>query len=130
MDIEEKKKQELEELIELLGDIRGRHTELVTVLVPAGANINLTTRQLEGEKSTASNIKSSGTRKNVVSALEMVIRELKNMKQTPKNGLAIFCGNVSRKEGESDIQLWMHEPPKVLNVKIYRCDQEFILAPL
>ena len=129
-EIDPRKKQELEDLIELLGSIKGRHTELVTVLVPSGANINLVTRQLEGEKSTASNIKSTATRKNVISALEMIIRYLKGVRQTPANGLAIYCGNISLKEGDSDIQLWVHEPPKPLNVKIYRCDQEFIVEPL
>ncbi len=129
-EIDPRKKQELEDLIELLGSIKGRHTELVTVLVPAGANVNLIQRQLEGEKSTASNIKSTATRKNVIAALEMIIREMKGINQTPRNGLAIFCGNISDKEGESDIQIWVYEPPKPLNVKIYRCDQEFILEPL
>jgi len=127
---EAKEKQKLEDLIELLGSIKGRHTELVTVLVPAGQNINTVTRQLEGEKSTASNIKSTATRKNVISALDMIIRELKGLKKTPENGLAIFCGNISRKEGDSDIQLWVYEPFKTLNVKTYRCDQEFVLDPL
>src|SRR3989338_8035242 len=119
-EIDPRKKQELEDLIELLGSIKGRHTELVTVLVPAGANINLITRQLEGEKSTASNIKSSATRKNVIAALEMIIRELKLIKETPKNGLAIYAGNISEKEGQQDIQIWMYEPPRALNVKLYR----------
>ncbi|MFH1290423.1 MAG: peptide chain release factor aRF-1 [Nanoarchaeota archaeon] len=128
--IDPKEKQKLEDLIELLGSIKGRHTELVTVLVPAGANINLVTRQLEGEKSTASNIKSTSTRKNVIAALDMIIRELKGTKMTPSNGLAIYCGNISEKEGDSDIQLWVYEPPKPLNVKIYRCDQQFIIEPL
>lgn len=128
--IDPKEKQKLEDLIELLGSIKGRHTELVTVLVPAGTNINMITRQLESEKSTASNIKSKSTRKNVTEALEMIIRETKAMKQTPQNGLAIYCGNISDKEGESDIQIWMYEPPKPLNVKIYRCDQEFVIEPL
>src|SRR3989344_3858813 len=128
--IDPKEKQKLEDLIELLGSIKGMHTELVSVLVPAGANINLVTRQLEGEKSTAANIKSKQTRNNVSDALAMIIREIKNMKQTPPNGLAIFCGNISRKEGESAIQIWLYEPPKPLNVKIYRCDQLFVLDPL
>ena len=129
-EIDPKDKQKLEDLIELLGSIKGRHTELVTVLIPAGANVNLVQRQLEGEKSTASNIKSTSTRKNVIAALEMIIRELKNHNFTPPNGMAIYCGNISDKEGESDIQLWVYEPPKPLNVKIYRCDQEFIVEPL
>lgn len=128
--IDAHKKQELEDLIELLGSIRGRHTELVTVLVPAGANINLIQRQIEGEKSTASNIKSAAVRKNVTAALEMIIREMKTMNQAPPNGIAFYCGNISEKEGESDIQIWTYVPPKPLNVKIYRCDQEFIIEPL
>ena len=93
--IDPKKKKELEELIKTLGSIKGRHTELVSVLIPAGANINLTSRQLEGERSTAENIKSKQTRSNVIDALNMIVRELKNYKQTPQNGFAIFCGNIS-----------------------------------
>ncbi len=123
-------KHRLQDLVALLGDIRGRHTELVTVLVPAGTNINAITRQLESEKSTASNIKSKQTRNNVIDALDMIIRETKAMKSTPVNGLAIYCGNISEREGESDIQIWLIEPPKPLNVKTYRCDQVFILDPL
>lgn len=130
MEIDAKKKQELEELVELLGSIRGRHTELVTVLIPAGANVNATTRQLEAERSTAANIKSAAVRKNVIAALDMIIRQLKTINNTPPHGLAIYCGNISQREGESDIQIWIYEPPKPLNVKIYRCDQEFIIDPL
>ena len=129
-EIDPKEKQKLEDLIELLDSIKGRHTELVTVLIPAGYNVNSVTRQIESEKSTASNIKSASTRKNVIAALDMIIRELKVMKQTPPNGLAIFCGNISTREGDSDIQLWVHEMPKPLKTKIYRCDQEFVLEPL
>src|SRR3989344_1960911 len=124
------KKKELNELIETISNIKGRHTELVTVYIPSGANINLTSNQLESERSTAENIKSKQVRSNVIDALNMIVRELKNYKQTPPNGLAIFCGNVSQKEGEQDLKLWMYEPPKLLNVKLYRCDQEFIIEPL
>ena len=129
-EIDPKKKKELEDLIALLDGIRGRHTELVTVLIPAGTNISQVVRQLEGEKSTASNIKSSTTRKNVIVALEMIIRELKQYRQTPENGLAAFAGNVSEKEGVQDVQMWIHQMPKPLNVKIYRCDQKFVTEPL
>jgi peptide chain release factor subunit 1 len=130
MELSQKQKQELEELVSLLDDIRGSHTELVTVLIPAGANINLVTRQLESEKSTAANIKSKTTRDNVTSALDSIIRKLKEFKTTPKNGLAIFSGNVSDKPGSANIQLWTLEPPKPLNVRTYRCDKTFVLDPL
>ncbi len=123
-------RQELQELVDLLGGIKGRHTELVSVLIPGGQNINLVQRQIEAEKSTAANIKSKQTRTAVITALEMIIRKMKEMRETPKNGIAIFCGNVSDKEGVQDIRLWVYEPPKSLNTRIYRCDQEFVIEPL
>ena len=130
IEITEKQKQELEELIDLLGSVKGHHTELVTVLIPAGQNIIHVQKQLEAEKSTAANIKSKQTRTAVIAALETIIRKMKEIKQTPKNGLAIFCGNVSEKEGVQDIKLWVYEPPRTLNVRLYRCDQTFIIDPL
>ncbi len=130
IEITGKQKQELEELINLLESIRGRHTELVTVMIPAGFNLSTVTRQLEYEKSTAANIKSKPTRTAVENSLERIIRELKNYKQTPANGLAIFCGNISKKEGVQDIELWVYEPPYPLNVRLYHCDQTFVTTPL
>ncbi len=128
--IDPKKKQELIDLVQTISAIKGRHTELVTVYIPGGANINLTSNQLDSERSTAENIKSKQVRSNVIDALNMIVRELKKYKQTPENGLAIFCGNISDKEGEQDLKLWMYEPPRLLNIKLYRCDQEFIIDPL
>ncbi len=120
----------LKKLVKELSKKRGRNTELVSVLIPAGANINDVADQITQEKSTAVNIKSKQTRKNVVAALEKIERFLSQVKQTPKNGLAIYCGNVSEKEGESDIRLWWIEPPEPLRTKLYWCGQEFKLEPL
>ena len=130
MDSEQKKRQELEELIAQLENIRGRHTQLVSVYIPAGFNKDAVVRQLESESGTAENIKSKATRKAVVDALDRIVRELKNYKVTPPNGMVLFCGNISEKEGNQDIQLWVNEPPKPLNVRLYRCDQIFVLDPL
>lgn len=129
-EITDKQKQELEELVQLLGSIRGMHTELVSVLIPSGTNIFQVSNQLAAEASTAENIKSKQTRTSVVSALEMIIRKLKEYKQTPPNGLALFCGNISENEGVQDIQIWAFEPPRPLNVRIYRCDKVFVIEPL
>lgn len=130
MELDSRKKQELEELVNLLGSIRGMHTELVTVLVPAGTNIFQVSNQLAAEASTAENIKSKQTRTAVVTALETIIRKIKEIKQTPPNGIAFFCGNVSEKEGGQDVQIWAYEPPKPLRVRIYRCDKVFVVEPL
>jgi peptide chain release factor subunit 1 len=126
----EAQKFEFESLIEELEGYRGRHTELITVLIPAGATLTQTTKQLEDEKGTATNIKSTGTRKNVINALEKAIRKLKEIEKTPEKGLAVFSGNVSDVDGKEDLQVWAIEPPKKLRVKIYRCDQTFVVDPL
>ncbi|MCX6749017.1 MAG: hypothetical protein NT076_05430, partial [Candidatus Pacearchaeota archaeon] len=123
-------KEEMQDLVEELGNIRGRHTELVTVMIPAGANIHTTADQIDAEKSTADNIKSKTVRKNVTDALEMISRELKHYKQTAENGIAIFCGNISENEGQTDIKLWIVEPFMPLNTRMYRCDQTFVIEPL
>lgn len=123
-------KDELSEVVEELNSHKGRHTELITVYVPADYDVNSVQKQLEAEKSTAKNIKSTATRKNVIDALEKIIRHLKGMKKTPENGLALFCGNISPDEGSQDLQLWDIEPPMPLRVRIYRCDKEFVIDAL
>ncbi len=128
--MDEAEKFELEALLEELEGYRGRHTELITVFVPSGATLTQTTKQLENEKGTATNIKSTATRKNVINALERAIRKLKEFGKTPPNGLAVFSGNVTDKEGKENLEIWAIEPPKKLKVKIYRCDQTFVLDPL
>jgi peptide chain release factor subunit 1 len=128
--METKEKEKLQELIDLLGGFRGRHTELVTVYAPAGSNINQLANQLASEQSTAMNIKSKATRTNVIDALERILRHLKLHPAIPPHGLAIFCGNVSKKEGQPDIQIWAIEPPQELRTKFYRCDQTFVMEPL
>jgi peptide chain release factor subunit 1 len=126
----DKQKLELQEKIEELEAVRGRHTELVTVLVPTEFNIHSVTKQLEAERSTAENIKSKQTRSAVIDAIDMIVRTLKNTKSTPPNGLALYAGNISQKEGVQDIKMWAIEPPKPLRVRMYRCDQTFVTEPL
>jgi peptide chain release factor subunit 1 len=128
--MEESDRLKLKIAVDELAGYRGRHTEMVTVYAAAGSNINQIITQLVSEQSTAMNIKSKNTRKNVIDALEKLIRHLKLYKQIPENGLALFCGNISETEGQPDIQIWAIEPPKPLKIKFYRCDQTFVLEPL
>jgi len=128
--MDDKEKLILEEKIEELEAVKGRHTELVTVMVPAGFNIHPVIKQLEGEKSTAANIKSKQTRTSVIESLEKIIRELRALGKTPENGIALYAGNISKKEGDSEIGFWPIEPPKPLNTRMYRCDQTFVVEPL
>jgi peptide chain release factor subunit 1 len=123
-------KNQLEEAIEELQKHKGKATELITVYISAGYDVNVVQSQLEGERGTSKNIKSTSTRKNVTEALDKIIRHLKEFKKTPEHGMALFCGNVAKTEGQTDLQLWSIEPPRPLNVRLYRCDKDFVLDPL
>ena len=122
-----KQKFEMKKFVVELDRYRGRHTELVTVYVPSGYDINKIIAHLKQEQGTASNIKSTSTRKNVIDALERMVQHLRLFKQTPPNGLAAFSGNVAEKEGQSDVRVWSIEPPVPLKTRIYRCDKTFQL---
>ena len=128
--MDELQKYELEALLEELSGYRGKHTELITSFIPAGASLVQTKKQLEDERGTATNIKSSTTRKNVINALELAVRKLQEIGTTPENGLAVFSGLVTMEDGRESLECWAIEPPKKLNTKIYRCDQTFVLGPL
>ena len=121
---------ELKKKVEELKKFRGRATELVSLYIPAGYDLNKVMQQLREEYGTAQNIKSKSTRKNVLGALERAMQHLKLYKQTPPTGLALFVGNVSEQEGVSDIRVFAIVPPEPLNVRLYRCDQTFVTEPL
>lgn len=128
--MEEEKLLRLKKMVKELEKIRGRHTELVSVYVPSGSNLQEVVNMLREEYSLAQNVKDKTVRKNVMNALEKIIQHLKIFRKTPDNGLVVFCGNVSPDPGVSDIKIWSFEPPEKLSTKIYRCDQIFILDPL
>jgi len=127
---EDIRKRRLKDLVEELDGFRGRHTELVSVYIPSGYNLNKVVEQVRNEQSTAQNIKSKAVKKNVMSALERILQHLKLYKKTPENGLVIFSGNVSEREGVADIEIYALEPPEPMRQKLYWCDQKFVLDPL
>ena len=120
----------LKKFVKELDKYRGRHTELITVYVPKDYDLVKIIQGLDQEKGTATNIKSTSTRKNVIEALEKMTQHLKLIKKTPENGLAAFSGNISEQPGHEDFKVWSVEPPSPLNQKLYRCDKTFITEPL
>lgn len=128
--ITEKQKYKLKKFLKELENRRGRGTELVSVYVPEGYDINKISTHIAQEQGTASNIKSKQTRDNVIGALEKIIQHIKLIPKTPLNGIAIFAGNVAEREGQQDFQVWSIEPPIPLKLRLYRCDKEFVLEPL
>jgi peptide chain release factor subunit 1 len=127
MAITEKQKHEMKKFLKEMETYKGRHTELVTVYIPKDYDLNKIIHHLAEEQGTATNIKSTSTRNNVTASLEKMIQHLRLFKKTPENGLAVFSGNVAKREGQQDFQVWSMEPPVPLNTRIYRCDKTFQL---
>ncbi|MEK6962984.1 MAG: peptide chain release factor aRF-1 [Nanoarchaeota archaeon] len=125
-----KEKHKLKLFVKQLAQYKGRHTELVSVYVPAGYDMNGIVNHLQQEQGTAVNIKSKSTRDNVIGALERMVRHLQLVQRTPPNGLAAFAGNISDREGQPNLQIFSIEPPVPLRLRLYRCDKEFVLDPL
>ncbi len=113
-----------------LSSIRGSGTELISLYIPPGSQISDATTKLREEHGQAANIKSKTTKTNVQAAIDKIMQYLKLYKQPPKNGLAIFCGNISSEAAKPDIELFSIEPPLPIRTNIYRCDSTFLLEPI
>src|SRR3989338_1075964 len=116
----------LRKTINELKSFKAPHTEFVTFYIPKDYELFKIVQHLAEEQGTASNIKSASTRKNVQGALEKMIQHLRGYPKTPPNGLAVFSGNIAAGEGKQDFRVWSIEPPVPLNVRIYRCDKNFV----
>jgi len=122
------KRYKLTKMINDLSAISGHGTELVTVYVPPRRPIFEVISQLRNEAGTASNIKSDMTRNHVQDALSTTIEYLKKFKTTPENGLVIFCGAIPNEKGigKEKIELYpIEQPPKPVQISLYRCDDHF-----
>ncbi len=126
MAITPQEKLRLRKIIAELKEQKALHTEFVSVYVPKDYDLVKIIQHLQEELGTASNIKSSVTRKNVQMALEKMIVHLRQYGRTPANGIAAFSGNVAATEGKVDVRAWSIEPPMPLNTRIYRCDKNFV----
>lgn len=116
--------------IEEISNLRGQHTELISLYVPASKLISDVTGYLRAEASQASNIKSTQTRKNVQGAIESLLSRLRYYKMAPSNGLALFVGAVVTGNNQQDMRAFVIEPPQPLATFLYRCDSTFFVDPL
>ena len=78
-------KLHLRKLVKELKSYKAPHTEFVTVYIPQGYEMFKIIQHLAEEQGTASNIKSSSTRKNVQDALEKMVQHLRGFQKTPPN---------------------------------------------
>ena len=116
----------IKNLIKKGGKIKGSGTSMITMAIKAGGNLHDANSKLTNEYGTASNVKSRVNRQSILTAITTAQVALKNFKQTPPNGLVLFCGEgidpLTEREKKFHIA---YEPHKPLNTSYYRCDSEF-----
>jgi peptide chain release factor subunit 1 len=116
--------------LEELESYRGVGTTLVTLYVPPTTLLSDVAQKMRMEVGEASNIKSKQTQTAVVSALTSILARLKNYRETPKNGLAIFVGEVNAGNGKSEFVAHFIEPPVPVATGLYRCESTFLIDHL
>ncbi len=127
---EAKKEYDLKKKLRKLKGIKGFGTELISIYIPPDFQIFDEIAKLREEKNQSSNIKSKTTRLNVQNSIEKIMQYLKLYKRPPKNGLIVFCGNISKMQDKSNIAIFTMEPPVPIKTNIYRCDSNFLLEPI
>lgn len=121
----------LKRILDKLASKEGRGTELVSLYVPPDRRISDVMNMLREEYGTASNIKSSTTRKNVQDAIVKVQQRLKLFKELPENGLVIFSGSIPQNgPGSEKNETYVIKPPEPITVYLYRCDSKFHIEHL
>ena len=116
----------MKKTLNTLANKEGRGTELVSLYIPPGRQISDVTNMLRQEYGTASNIKSTTTRKNVQDAIVKTQQRLKLFKKVPENGLVIFCGAIPQNgAGSERIETYVIIPLEPLSIYLYRCDSRF-----
>ncbi len=119
----------LKKEIEFLESKKGKGTELITLYIPPDKNLADVMAQMREEYSQAMNIKSARTRKNVQSALEVIMQRLKLFKRPPEKGMVLLVGTIPH--GTKDkMEVYILEPPEPITTYIYRCDSQFLLDPI
>ena len=126
--LDKRQKYIFQKKLEELRNIKGQHTELISLYIPPNRQISDVMAYLREEYSQSSNIKSKQTRKNVLAAIESIMSRLRFLKKPPENGIVFFVGTVYN--GQPKLIAEVIEPPIPINTYLYRCDSQFYLEPL
>lgn len=121
---------EIKKELKRLSSVRGQGTELISLYIPPDSQISDAVGKLKEEYGQAGNIKSKSTRLNVQAAIDKIIQYLRLYKRPPKNGLAIFSGNISSIQANPRVEMFSIEPLAPIGINMYRCDSTFVLEPL
>jgi len=130
-EVSSKEIYEVKRTLEELSQKRGRGTELVSVYIPPDRQISDVVKHMREELSQSANIKSKQTKKNVQSAIEVIMQRMKLFPKPPEKGLVLFVGMIPRGgPGTEKMETYVFEPPEPVQTYIYHCNSECYLEPL
>ena len=92
----------IKRLIQKLDNCKGNGTSFVSLYIPPKESMTLVTGRLTQELSQAQNIKSRQTKQSVIAAITSTKEKLKLYRDTPKNGLVVFCGIILMEDGKTE----------------------------
>ncbi len=130
-EVSSKELYEFKRTIEELADKKGRGTELVSVYIPPDKQVSDVVKHMREELSQSANIKSKSTKKNVQSAIEVIVQRLRLFPKPPEHGLLLFVGMIPKGgPGTEKMETYVFEPPEPIQTYTYHCNSEFFLKPL
>ena len=130
-EVSSKELYEFKKTLKELSEKKGKGTELVSMYIPPDKQLSDIGKQMRDELGQSANIKSKSTRKNVQSAIEVIIQRIRMFSQPPANGLVLFVGMIPKGgPGTEKMETVVFEPPEEVQTYWYICDSTFYLEPL
>lgn len=133
-EVSSKELYEFKKSLKELADKRGKGTELVSMYVPPTKQLSDIIKQMRDELGQSANIKSKTTRKNVQSAIEVIMQRIRMITNDSKelpNGFVLFVGMIPKGgPGTEKMETVVIEPPEEIQTYRYICDSTFYLEPL
>ncbi|AFZ79791.1 eukaryotic peptide chain release factor, putative [Theileria equi strain WA] len=120
----------IKRLIQKLESAKGNGTSMISLIIRPKDDITRISKLLADEFGTASNIKSRVNRLSVLSAITSTMQRLKLYRNTPPNGLVVYCGTVITEDGKDKKVNIDFEPFKPINTSLYLCDNKFHVEAL
>ncbi len=124
------KQHKLKKLIAWLSDREGRGKEFISIYMPPSKSIDEIVAVLKS-KSGEILLKSDSAKDRLQYVIKNVIQNLKQLKEIPENGLAIFSGILvtDKPEGET-LEFREIVPPEPITKCLCEIDNHFQLKPL
>jgi len=124
-------KWKVKRLIRTLDEAKGNGTSFVSLFIPPKESVMKINQMLGNEFAGAENIKSRQTRQSVQTAITSTKERLKLYKNTPENGLYIFCGVILMEDGKTEKKIMYDASPfRPINIFKYACQNSFHTDPL